>query len=267
MSTIATLFTIPFSHYCEKARWGLDICGIQYQEVKRLPLFHLPTVSWVLRNNTHATSDKTSSRNSTPVLKCPDGALISDSTDILKYSETQNGTSLHLDDDTTMSVVERLGNVLGPHTRRLAYHHVLADKAATRIMAKKNVGAFQSTLFSLTRPLAASALKKVLNVTPQSAARSLQIINEELDWIESMLGKEFLCGDEFSAADLTFAALATPILLITRQEGFGGHLPSINDMQSPYSDMAIEFRGRPAGQHALNMYQRYRTANAFQSPT
>src|SRR4029079_8849515 len=34
------LITIPFSHYCEKARWALDRVGVPYEELGHLPLFH-----------------------------------------------------------------------------------------------------------------------------------------------------------------------------------------------------------------------------------
>ena len=34
-----TLITISFSHYCEKARWALDRCGIEFRERANLPLF------------------------------------------------------------------------------------------------------------------------------------------------------------------------------------------------------------------------------------
>ena len=32
------LITIPLSHYCEKARWGLDRVGLQYREQPHAPL-------------------------------------------------------------------------------------------------------------------------------------------------------------------------------------------------------------------------------------
>ena len=37
----ARLITIPFSHYCEKARWALDYCGVPYTEDAHLPGLHI----------------------------------------------------------------------------------------------------------------------------------------------------------------------------------------------------------------------------------
>ena len=34
------LITIPMSHYCEKARWGLERLGIDYYEDRHLQSFH-----------------------------------------------------------------------------------------------------------------------------------------------------------------------------------------------------------------------------------
>ena len=38
------LVTIPYSHYCELARWALDFSGIEYQEVKYSPGYHAKEV-------------------------------------------------------------------------------------------------------------------------------------------------------------------------------------------------------------------------------
>ena len=34
------LITIPMSHYCEKARWGLAHAGVEYVEEAHLQVFH-----------------------------------------------------------------------------------------------------------------------------------------------------------------------------------------------------------------------------------
>lgn len=35
------LYTIAASHYCEKARWALDLGGVSYQEDKAPPVLHM----------------------------------------------------------------------------------------------------------------------------------------------------------------------------------------------------------------------------------
>jgi glutathione S-transferase len=40
-----TLVTIPFSHFCEKARWALDHARVDYQEEGHVPLLHRRAVA------------------------------------------------------------------------------------------------------------------------------------------------------------------------------------------------------------------------------
>src|SRR5258708_6655248 len=68
---IATLVTIPFSHFCEKARWGLDRAGVRYVEEGHMPGFHRLAVR------------RTGSRRTSVPVLVVDGRAIGDSTEIL----------------------------------------------------------------------------------------------------------------------------------------------------------------------------------------
>jgi glutathione S-transferase len=46
MSTLL-LHTIPFSHYCELARWSLQRASVEFEERASLPGLHLVNVSQV----------------------------------------------------------------------------------------------------------------------------------------------------------------------------------------------------------------------------
>ena len=70
------LITIPFSHYCEKARWALDRVGIPYEERGHLPLFHYVATYPRARQRT------------VPILI--DGkTVVRDSTDIVAWADAQ----------------------------------------------------------------------------------------------------------------------------------------------------------------------------------
>ena len=43
------LLTIPMSHYCEKARWGLERLGCAYTEERHLQGLHYPRTYWFSR--------------------------------------------------------------------------------------------------------------------------------------------------------------------------------------------------------------------------
>ncbi len=73
---MTTLITIPFSHYCEKARWALDWCGVPYVERACLPGLHL--------RHTRRIGGRT-----VPALIRGDGSAHVDSTDILRWADAR----------------------------------------------------------------------------------------------------------------------------------------------------------------------------------
>lgn len=74
----AKLVTIAFSHYVEKARWGMDISPLRdrYVEDAHMPVFHIPAVVAI---------SKDKKKTGTPLLLLPDGTVVHDSTLILQH--------------------------------------------------------------------------------------------------------------------------------------------------------------------------------------
>ena len=68
-------------------------------------------------------------------------------------------------------------------------------------------------------------------------------------------GRQFLVGDRFTLADLSFAATAAPMIL---PEEYGGVLPLISQLPDQYRAHVTELRATPAGQFVFRMYQAYR---------
>jgi len=117
------LVTIGPSHYCEKARWGLDRAGIRYDEEAHVPIFH------------YGASLVRHGQRSTPILVTPHGTL-RDSTDILRHADKFVGASERLFPtdqpllDEVLNLEDLFDRRLGPATRRLAYFHVIDDAHA-----------------------------------------------------------------------------------------------------------------------------------------
>ena len=80
--------------------------------------------------------------------------------------------------------------------------------------------------------------------------------------VESRLarGRGYLVGDRFTAADLTFAALAAPVLLPPE---YGWPLPSIDDGPIELLELRDRLRSRPAGTFALRLYKHERHRSAM----
>ncbi len=260
------LISIAISHYNEKARWGLDYFAQRYHEAGYMPVLHMPAVAWATRGASDAREDRVSTRFSTPVLICPDGERICDSTRILRYLDlTHRGERASLYASPDCDKLEAyLQSDLGAHSRRLAYFYLLDDTDLMRQAARENVGKVQAQLFRAMLPLGRGLLKKSLKVNEKHALRSRDKVLDTFDCINEMLSdnRPFLLGDRFSAADLSFACMAAPSLLVTRVEGYGAHLPSPEEAGGLAYAFAQQLRASPAGAHAMRMFREQRTPSS-----
>ena len=204
-STPAVLITIPLSHYCEKARWALDRSGLPYREEPHAPFFHLLAA----RRNRDGT---------VPVLAEADVRL-SDSTDILKRADAfRGGDFLYPREEPLRSEVEtledRFDTELGVHTRRWAYGHLLMQTKLLNSVWSRGVSRFEASLVPVIAPLVRRLVRSGYKITPEGAERSLARVHGVFRDVAERLrnGQRFLVGGRFTAADLTFAALAAPVL-------------------------------------------------------
>jgi glutathione S-transferase len=233
------LVTITFSHYSEKARWALDRARIPYVEDAHLPLFAwLPAL-------------RAGRRRTVPTLATADGA-IPDSTDILRWAD-RHGAAPPLFPEDLPEVAEledRFDHRLGPHTRRLAYHHVLPTLRGR--LAVRGVPRHEVIAGRLLAPAFSTVMRRGLRIDAAGVARSQQRVEEILAEVEARLadGRRYLVGDRFTAADLTFAALATPIVAPPQ---LADYLP-MNDLPDELAHQIDAWRARPAGAFALRLY-------------
>lgn len=260
------LVTIAFSHYNEKARWGLDRFGVPYREVRCMPLFHVPAVMWATRLR-GGRSDRTSTRWSTPVLVTDDGQRLCDSAHIVRWASDRFGTPA-----TTLypaehraeleALEDRLHDHVGPHTRRYAYWHVLRAPAVLAQLARRNVGRVQAAVFVAGLPLVRVALRRALAIERERAAASLVRIREEMAALDERLGERpYLVGDRFTAADLTAACMLAPVLLPSRAEGYSADLGDMDARPPELQAVAQELRQTRIGQHCLRMLAQERRAS------
>jgi glutathione S-transferase len=253
------LVTLAFSHYNEKARWALDWCGIGYRERGFLPGFSQVAVMVATRGR-GGRADRVSSRWSTPVLIADTGETLCDSTEIAQWASQRSGRVLFPDPEVER-LVTALGTDLGPYTRLVAYFHVLRTPAMMRELAIHNVGTGQALAYRALAPLGTRWLTRKLRIDEDRAARATDKVMAQLTMIEARLARgRYLVGNEFTAADLTFAALLAPVAVVSRAEGYGAWLPEIATFPPDVQALVDEIRGRPAGQFALEMYRRHRVS-------
>jgi len=260
MSRRHHLVTLVFSHYNEKARWALDYCGIAYEEHRFMPGFS-QLGAMVATRGRGGRSDAVSSRWSTPVLVTADREVLADSTDIARWASRQvgSGDGPLFPDPAVFDLVDELGRGFGPHTRRIVYWHALRGQAVMTKLADRNVGRVQALAYRMIAPLGSRMIRRALKVTDDGYRRSYERVSEWVARVEQMLaGRRYLCGDEFTAADLTFAALFAPLLLIGRDDGYGATLPALDDLEPDTRDLIAAMRGTRGGAFARDVYRRHR---------
>jgi glutathione S-transferase len=76
-------------------------------------------------------------------------------------------------------------------------------------------------------------------------------------------GRPFLCGARFTAADLSFACMASPVLLPPE---YGIRLPPLEQAPPRAQEDVRRFRAHPAGQFALRLFREHRHAAAVREP-
>lgn len=255
------LTTIAFSHYSERARWALDHHGVAYSERRYMPLFHMFGV-WKATRGRGGRADKVSSRYSAPVLRTDAGLVLTDSGEILRWADEEYGnpeTTLYPSPlreeilEFERSVEQRFGS----DARRLAYWIGLNQPSVMRRLARENVGRVQALGFSLTAPAVSFGIRRGLGVDEVRALRSLERVRTTFEEVSERLGdNKFLIGDRFTAADLTLACMAAPVLL--PQSGYSANLPTLESLPGADQEIVAGLRLTRAAQHALGLFETQR---------
>jgi glutathione S-transferase len=244
------LITIPISHYCEKARWALDRTGVSYRERAHLQIFHRVAVR------------RAGGGTTAPVLVWGD-RVFADSADIVEEVNARASRDRRLlpEDPGTATEARELqrdfDTRLGPHGRRWMYNALRGRRDIAIEYGCTGIPAWQRRALPLIYPAAARIIDRVLDVSPATAAESEAIVRTTFDEVAGRLsdGRPYLCGDRFSAADLTFAALAAPMLMPSE---YGVPLPQPDVLPATMAAAVRELRTHPAGAHALRMFSQER---------
>jgi glutathione S-transferase len=240
------LLTIPISHYCEKARWALDRTGIGYREERHVQGIHR-LASW--RAGGHGTL---------PVLVTPT-EVVADSADIIDWVDARVDGELRLVPDDPAQAAEvralsaRLDDVLGPSARRLIYVHMLPRPVGELGFNNLGVPVWEDRALRYGWPVAKRFVSHALDIRPGVETSDEAAVWEEFDAIAALLadGREHLCGESLTAADVTFASLAAAVLL---PPGYGVPLPEPHTLPPVTAELVLRARAHPAGAYAMRLF-------------
>jgi len=246
------LITIPISHYCEKARWALDRAGVAYRERAHVQAIHRFAT---LRAGGGLTA---------PVFVSATGVL-ADSADILAWADAQLPAerALYPREPAPAAEVRELeadlDERLGPHSRRWLYQQLRARRDLALRYGCVGIPRWERAALRYGYPVLFGIVARVLDVTPATAAVSEEEVRSIFDSLAERLadGRPYLCGERFTAADLTFAALAAPMLM---PGNYGVPLPTPEEIPAYAASVVRELRDHPAGAHALAIFAAERPA-------
>ncbi len=248
MTETRRLITIPFSHFCEKARWALDRVGLSYREEPYAPLLHAPAVLLATKRKSRTT----------PVL-IDDTQIIGDSTDILQHLNKTYSASWLYPTPEALELEEHFDKRLGPQARALGYGYVLPNRALALEMFGRYTPKWQGNFMKVAFTPVRALMVRGLGINPSNSDRARTTLIKTFGEVSERLkdGRRYLCGDTFSAADLTFAALASPLLCPPEHPRF----MTLAESPPEYRADVQQFLDSPAGAFALRMYAEERTKN------
>lgn len=258
------LITIRVSHYNEKARWALDLM----EEDQDSPYYYTEDTHPAGFQALESVRASKGQYSVTPMVVEDDGATVYAKSDVVLrhycpflYPTAHKQEIEQLEDDW--------GDRLGPAIRTYAYGALL-QKAQWPNLVQMNTGPECATIENLLFPYMRSAIKptleKSLQINDHSVALAEQTIRDVFQEASERLANNnsnkqqnpFLVGNSLTAADLTFAALSSPMIRPPELKAFQAPLEAL-----PVQTQALihEMQATPAGQHVLHMYRTQRYSN------
>ncbi|MBD2177790.1 glutathione S-transferase family protein [Pseudanabaena sp. FACHB-1998] len=190
------LLQFSTSHYCRKARLALGYKQISYQVENLTPGLHILRVKPLSGNKT------------VPVLlpqqkNCP--AVVADSTEIIRFLEAyQPNPPLYLeeplDQKEALRLEDHFDESIGTATRFVYYEF--------RAKEGKQLDP------SLMSQAVIAIVRSQYGINAQTAKQAAQRIADAIAMLSEFWQDGYLVGDRFSVADLTAAALLSPLGLI-----------------------------------------------------
>jgi glutathione S-transferase len=191
-TTMNKLHTFAISHYCERARWGLDHAKKPYEEVQWVAGFHKKPIQRLTKNGTNV-----------PILETP-SAVIEGSGAILDWC---------LGPSAEPEFEAHCEQTLGVLVRQFTYAATLRRvDSGVKDSLFTGGSAWQNSLMKAIWPIAIGAIEKQLKAYQNLIPELGNKLNTEFSDIEMRLNKkQFLVGTSLSRTDITVASLIAPI--------------------------------------------------------
>ncbi len=200
------LHQFRYSHYNEKARWGLDWKGVPHRRASYLPGPHAPQIQ------------RLSGQRQMPVLDL-DGERIAGSARILDALERRFPEQPLYPRDPTLrrralEIQEEFDAEVGPAVRTALFSVLIEEGGYLCRTFSVGKPVLVRLLYRAAFPLARGTIAKGNGTTdPRGVELAFERTRRALDFVAKQVGATgYLVGDTFGVADLCCAALLAPLV-------------------------------------------------------
>ncbi|KAJ3190058.1 hypothetical protein HDU85_000349 [Gaertneriomyces sp. JEL0708] len=264
----ATLVTIPWDTHCECVRWVLDRHGVPYVEDSLPWGLHL----W----RTLGYEEDLSKKQVTeiPIFETDKGEIFKRSPiDIYTYlfSRSLSGSIRLYGHRSALDLQARYDAILAPAAKAILLHTTLSNRhLVDKIMFETIHLKTWNTINILFWPILSILMRRLYDVNDDTTEEAWAAVMEVYSDTSVLLEQKsksgtrhpFLCGNDLTIADITFAAHSIPILCCSEEDLFASHLqmrvPALNDLPENVRRRVVQLRETTAGKHALRMYRKER---------
>ena len=252
------LITLVLSPYNELARWSLERAGVAYREEQK-----------ALVQQVFA-SRRAGGKGTTPVLVA-DGEVIGESAEIAEWADRHRAPGrppLYPQGEAeaeARQLVARFGAELGVPARRVIWGHLIDDLDLACRSWGQGLGErqrrVQPWLLRASKPM----VRRAIGLRPAQVAGAPGEVRAIFEEVAERLsdGRAHLLGGDFTVADISFAAMASPA--VCPSEGYPARMPQPEDFPEPYAATIRDLRAHPAGEYALRLYREERLADRGRS--
>ena len=248
MARKTTLYSFGPSHYCEKARWALDLSGLDYREVCWAPGVHV------------LLSRRIAPRSSVPILRGT-GATIQGSAAILTWIEESGRAAWSAPtDEAERAEIERLETLadeaMGVAVRRLAYATGLStepDAVADELL--RDVSPWQRRLGRLLWPKTQQLISSGLKATADDIPEACDQVEDALAQVDAVVadGRDHLVGSRLTRADIAVASLLSPVVNPPEHPVYARMT-----LWAAMSEIIASWQERPSVRWAARLYRTHR---------
>jgi glutathione S-transferase len=186
-----------------------------------------------------------------------DSETLADSSSILHFADKFGNLNLY--PSAIASDVEQTEKLfddkLGPSARFVVYVHLFAKAdLLDRIFRNACESSVDSSLLFVLGPVVRFLMRKGLGLDskPRYDRHRERVFEVFEDVTKRLESSRYIIGDSFTAADLTFASLAYPVLF---PDAMKRYVPvELKELDQDVSAMVEQLRATKAGQHALRMF-------------